>query len=240
MKMSGQFIGVGVGPGDPELITMKAWKAIQNADVISFLANEDGRSQAKGIAEQALAGAEKTQLEIAVKVPMVNDRSEVNKVYDEAAVKIQQQLSEGKTVVFLCEGDPLFFGSFSYLLERLQEQCICKVVPGISSVHAASSTLKLPLVMLKESFVVISGRHSDEQLNDALQSHDTVVILKAGRSRQRIIEAITRSDRVSEAKYLEYIGRDNERVVTDIQELGDEPGPYFSLFVVIREERDRS
>ncbi len=85
-------------------------------------------------------------------------------------------------MVFLCEGDPLFFGSFSYLLERLQDQYACHVVPGISSVNAAASALVKPLTMLTESFVVMSGRHSDQQILQALNEHDSVVIMKAGQA----------------------------------------------------------
>jgi len=140
-------------------------------------------------------------------------------------------------VVFLCEGDPLFFGSFAYLLERLQSQNTCQVVPGISSVHAASSALQLPLTVLQESFAVVSGRHSAEQLLSALQMHDSVVIMKSGRSRQKILTALEQSGRTDDASYLEYIGRDGESIQRDIGLLDNESGPYFSLFVVLRQDR---
>jgi precorrin-2/cobalt-factor-2 C20-methyltransferase len=171
---------------------------------------------------------------------MCTDRSVANKVYDEAAASISQQIQAGKQVVFICEGDPLFFGSFAYLLERLQQQFDCAVVPGISSINAASSTLQHPLTMLKESFAVISGRHSDEQLRTALQQHDSVVIMKAGQARPRILAALKDCARFEEARYLENIGRVNERMVTDLSQLEDTAGPYFSLFVITRQERDRT
>ncbi|BFM15813.1 precorrin-2 C(20)-methyltransferase [Maricurvus nonylphenolicus] len=235
-----QFVGVGVGPGDPELITLKAMRLIQSADVISYIANDKGESQAKRIAVEALQTVTREQLEIPVVMPMCNDRSVANKVYDEAAASITEQIQAGKQVVFICEGDPLFFGSFAYLLERLQQQFECSVVPGISSVHAASSALQHPLTMLKESFAVISGRHSDEQMRAALQQHDSVVIMKAGQSRPRILAALKDCDRFEEARYLENIGRVNERMITDLSELEDTAGPYFSLFVITRSERDRT
>ena len=235
-----KLIGVGVGPGDPELITLKACRLIQEADVISYIANEQGVSQARNIAAQILNNTEREQLEIPVVMPMCDDRSIANRVYDDAANAIQKELQAGKTVVFLCEGDPLFFGSFSYLLERIQENYTCLVVPGISSVHAASSALQSPLTMLKESFAVISGRHSDEDILKVLNIHDSVVIMKAGRSRQRILNALDKSGRSHEASYLEYIGRKDEKIIRDVSELKGEAGPYFSLFVVVRQERDRS
>ena len=237
--MSAQFIGVGVGPGDPELITLKAVRYIEQADLISYIANEKGESQAKIIAREVLQSCTKVE-EIPVVMPMCDDRDSANQVYDTAAATITQAINAGKRVVFLCEGDPLFFGSFAYLLERLQAVVACEVVPGISSVHAASSALQLPLTMLKESFAVVSGRHSQEKLEATLNDNESVVIMKAGRSRQRILDALQATQRIHEAKYLEYIGRDSERIETDLSQLAGEAGPYFSLFLVTKEQRDRS
>lgn len=236
--MTAQFIGVGVGPGDPELITLKAARYIKQADVISYIANDKGESQAKKIASEVLQRGS-GYCEIPLLMPMCEDRAIANKVYDEAAQQINATIQSGKTVVFLCEGDPLFFGSFAYLLERLQPQCSCEVVPGISSVHAASSALKLPLTMLKESFAVVSGRHSVERLQATLNNHESVVIMKAGRARQRIINALNATGRSHEARYLEYIGREGEHIHTDISELVGEAGPYFSLFIVTKKDRDQ-
>ena len=247
--MKAQFIGVGVGPGDPELLTLKALRLIQNADVVSYLESKSentnpkskhypqSHSQSKKIATEALATATKIQTFIPVIMPMSFDRSVANKVYDDAAIEIQQAINDGKTVVFLCEGDPLFFGSFTYLLERLQANNICQVVPGISSVHAAAAAMQLPLTVLQESFAVVSGRHTSEQLLSALQTHDSVVIMKAGRSRKKILSALAASGRENDATYLEYIGRNNEMIQSDINSLEEEVGPYFSLFVVLRQDR---
>ena len=236
----GTFIGVGVGPGDPELITLKALRAIQAADVISYIANDKGESQARHIAREALQDVKSGQLEIPVCMPMCNDRSIANAVYDEAGSRIRGHLEQGRNVVFICEGDPLFFGSFTYLLERLQDDFSCQVVPGISSINSASAALRHPLTMLKESLVVVSGRHSETHLREALQQHDSVVIMKAGRSRPRILSLLRETERWNEAHYLENIGRPGELIIKDMDQLADEPGPYFSLFVVTRSERDRT
>ena len=238
-SMNAQFIGLGVGPGDPELITLKAHRLMQNADVVSYLANEQGSSQARDIAQHSLEGSKAGQIEIPVPMPMKNDRTGANQAYDLAANKIRSVIAEGKNVVFLCEGDPLFFGSFSYLLDRLQDEITCAVVPGISSVHAASSALKLPLSMLKESVAIINGRHSEEKIRQTLQQHDSVIIKKAGPYRPKILAALADTGRSSEANYLEYIGRDEQVIIDDVSQLGDDKGPYFSLFVVLKKERQR-
>lgn len=237
--MTAQLIGVGVGPGDPELITLKAARLIEEADVISFICNEESQSQAKSIARYLLAN-KKNKDEIPIVMPMSEDRRIANQAYDSAAQKIQQTIETGKTVVFLCEGDPLFFGSFAYLLERLKNTVSCQVVPGISSVHAAASSLLQPLTMLKESFCVVSGRHDENLLVDALNKHDSVVIMKAGRSRQRILKAIAVAKRTEDAQYVEYLGREGEFIQSDISLLKEKDGPYFSLFVITRKNRDFS
>lgn len=233
----GMLYGVGVGPGDPELLTLKAVRLIRNADRVAYLANAEGRSQALEIARLALAEAKEGQQELPIVMPMARDRSLANQAYDEAATAIAACLQNGERVVFLCEGDPLFFGSFAYLLERLQESHSCHVVPGISSVNAAAATLAEPLTLLKESFAVVTGRHTDQQLRAALQQHDSVVIMKAGEARPRILAALADTDRSEDARYLEYIGRDNQQVECEVSELAAEAGPYFSLFVVTRNQR---
>jgi precorrin-2/cobalt-factor-2 C20-methyltransferase len=165
------------------------------------------------------------QNEIAIVMPMSTDRSLANEAYDNGANAIAAELAQGKDVVFLCEGDPLFFGSFAYLLERLEGDFQCQVVPGVSSINAASSALNHPLTVLKESFAVVSGRHSALQIDTALEQHDSVVM------------ALRKTNRMQDAKYLEYIGRENERIVRDVSTLEDKAGPYFSLFVVTKSER---
>ena len=234
----GVFYGVGVGPGDPLLLTLKAHQLIQNTDVVSYLASQSGTSQARDIAQFSIAAAAKAPIEVAIPMPMSTDRSAANAAYDAGAKTIAEHLKQGRSVVFLCEGDPLFFGSFSYLLQRLADAHECEVVPGISSVNASASALQQPLTLLQESFVVMSGRHTDAQLEQALLAHDSLVIMKAGRARPRILALLEQTQRLQDGNYLEYIGRSNQLIVTDLSQLAREAGPYFSLFVVLRQERN--
>jgi len=233
---TGTFIGVGVGPGDPELLTLKAYRAIQAADVVCYLANESGESQAKNIALEALKEPIKKQRHISFNMVFSRDRSKANIAYDKAISDIEEQLKMGKEVVFLCEGDPLFFGSFTYLLERLDSQYTSQVVPGVPAFLAATAELQKPLTVLKQSFSVITGRHSDQKIKAALLEHDAVVIMKAGIARPRLLALLKETKRFDDARYLEYISRDNQKIVTDLNQLENEEGPYFSLFVITREE----
>lgn len=238
-QLKGRFIGVGVGPGDPELMTLKALRLIQGASVVSYLSNDKGQSQALNIATEAFHQPHLQQVHIPIKMPMSIDRRYANLAYDEGAEAIKTQLQQGKDVVFLCEGDPLFFGSFAYLLARLNTDFECLSVPGISSVHAASSSLVHPLTMLKESFTIVSGRHTQAQLEAALLQNDTVVIMKAGKARTKILAALDNTERLAEAQYLEYIGRVNQKIVSDVSQLKRDNGPYFSLFLVTRNDEKR-
>ncbi len=240
MTEGGVLIGVGVGPGDPELLTLKAFRAIRDADVVACIGNEKGESQARTIAQLALAertqGSENDRL---VVMPMLEDRAKANAVYDQAASDFKALLSKGQSIAFLCEGDPLFFGSFAYLLERIEAEHTCEVIPGISSVNAAASVLQHPLTMLSESFAVVSGRHNVDRLTETLQRHDSVVIMKAGRARPVILEALDAAGRSDDAQYMEYIGREQQQIVRDVSTLDVQPGPYFSLFVVTRSRQHR-
>ncbi len=176
---------------------------------------------------------------IPVIMPMCDNRASANRAYDEASETIMQSLAAGYDVTFLCEGDPLFFGSFAYLLDRIAPHYRCDVVPGISSVHAATAVLQKPLTCLKDSFAVVSGRHSDEKIIETLRQHDSVVIMKAGRARARLLSLLEKAGRRQEAHYLAYIGRAQEQVVIDMDELDKTAeGPYFSLFFVLPKGRD--
>ena len=113
------------------------------------------------------------------------------------------------------------------------------MIPGIASPNGASARLQKPLTMLKESFAVISGRHTDSHIMHTLNNFESVVIMKAGRNRVRILNLLKETNREADAHYLEYIGRDNEKIIEDISLLEKESGPYFSLFVVLSKKRQR-
>lgn len=240
-KEESVFTGIGVGPGDPELLTLKAVRLIKEADVVAYLTNDKGESQAKVIASQCLAESAvvgEGQQMLPVQMPMKNQRDAANHAYDKAASQISEYIAAGKNVVFLCEGDPLFFGSFSYLLDRLSGIGICcDVVPGITSFSSATARLVEPLSMLTESVAILNGRHSEEKLIRALREHDSLIIMKAGPYREKILSALNKADRLPGARYLEYIGRDNELVEYDVTRLPSGKGPYFSLFIVLSENR---
>ncbi len=233
---TGTLYGIGVGTGDPELLTLKALRLIQAAPVICYLINHEGHSQARHIARLAFTDGNLGQQEIPVTMPMELDRQAANRAYDQAAAAMRAHLNAGRDVAFLCEGDPLFFGSFAYVLERLQPQFNCQIVPGISTIHSASAALVAPLTRLKDSLVVISGRHDDAYIRQVLRDFDSIVIMKVARQRQRLRLLLEECGRLHEARYMAYLGREQECIVHDLRELPAEGGVYFSVMLVTRAE----
>jgi len=231
-KAEGILYGVGVGPGDPMLLTLKADAVIGQADVIAYIANDAGHSLAKSISQNSIDKKVVANYEeLSITLTMSTDRTAINQMYDNAAVSIAAYLEQGKSVAFLCEGDPMFFGSFAYLLARLEKHAI-EVIPGICSVHAAAAACKVPLGLLSERIAIFSGRHSNPEILNALATFENVVILKAGRVRAELIDLIEQAGRVNETCYVEYASQTEQKIVTDITQFGEESGPYFSLFLI--------
>jgi len=209
-----------------------AANSIRTADVVCYIGTKqtsgEFSSQARAIAAQFIP---KNATEVAIEMPMSSDRTAANLVYDNAANEIKTHLSQHKKVVYLCEGDPLFFGSYSYLQERLPQQN-CLVIPGVTSFSAASAVFGLPLTLLNQSLTVLSGRNTDAELRQYLKEFDNLVIMKAGQARPRILALLKETERFKDAYYIEYASRDNQLFCYNLNELNNSEGPYFSLFLV--------
>ena len=232
--MTGQLYGVGTGPGDPGLLTLQAAALVRECSLICFIDNGRGESRARAVVAELLAGRETPAEEYPLVLPMCRDRSVAEAAYDAAAEHIAAALAADRPVVFLCEGDPLLFGSFNYLHERLAGRFPVRVVPGISALGAAAAALGRPLARQAESLALLSGRHSDARIAAALEQHDGVVLYKAGAERERLSRLIKQSGRIGDAAYVEQLGRPDERLVADLNQLEPGPGPYFSLFLITR------
>ena len=153
--MTGLLSGIGVGPGDPDLITLKALKALRGAQVVAYPAPPEGESLARSIAAPHLPGG---QEEIAIRMPLEPSRFPAVEVYDDAAAALGARLDEGCNVAVLCEGDPFVYGSFLYLFERLAAHHRVEVIPGVSSPMACAAALGLPLAARNDVLAVIRHR----------------------------------------------------------------------------------
>ena len=236
LRSTGTFYGVGVGPGDPELLTLKAQRLIRRCSLVTYLQSEYGNSMAREIAAPTLVARDNPhQQEHAIIVPMGDQREVANRVYDEAASLIAENLDHGKEVVFLCQGDPFFFGSFAYLHDRLNGRYAIEIVPGISSINASAALTGRPLALLTEDLAVTSGRRDDKDILNTLVQFDNIAIMKPGRRRDRILALIHQAGRTADACYVEYAGQKNQRIVRDITRMEPGAGPYFSVFLITRQ-----
>ncbi|MBK8183343.1 MAG: precorrin-2 C(20)-methyltransferase [Candidatus Competibacteraceae bacterium] len=226
---TGTLYGVGVGPGDPELLTLKAVRILQSVPVVAYPATPQGGAQARDIAAQWLAG----KREIPITMPCMLDRGPVNQGYDEAAMVIAAALADGQDVAILCEGDPLFYGSFSYLLQRLGDRFPCVVIPGINSVSAAAAAAT-PLITGEQRLTVVPATAGDEVLRQTLLASESVAILKPGRHRPRLLELLQETGRAEDTLYIEQASRPAERIIKRFAEIPATPGPYFALFLIVR------
>ena len=227
--MSGTLYGIGLGPGDAELMTLKAARLIKAAQVVAYPALAGGDSFARSIAAELLADDVQ---EIRIDVPMVVDRGPAQAAYDKAADEISAVLETGLDVVVLCEGDPFFYGSFMYLYARLSGRFAVEVVPGVTSMTASAAALGLPLAARNEVLSVIPGPLEDDLLKERIAAVDSVVIMKVGRHLERIRQVIDGLGLLDRAHYIERASLAQERRMA----LADAPqnAPYFSMIFITK------
>jgi precorrin-2/cobalt-factor-2 C20-methyltransferase len=229
--VSGTLLGVGVGPGDPELMTLKADRLIRAARVVAYPAPDTGESFARAIAAGAIAA---DAVEIPMVVPMRQERFAAQEVYAEAARTIAGHLAGGTDVVVLCEGDPFFYGSFMYLFARLSPRHPVEVVPGVSSLAACAAAMGRPLVARNGVLSVLPGPLPDAELGPRIEAADSVAILKVGRHLPRLRALIERLGLTACAAYVERASLPQGRACA-LAEAPDE-APYFSMLLVTRTE----
>lgn len=227
MSGSGTLCGIGLGPGDPELMTLKAYRLIRAARVIAYPAPDSGESFARSIAAAAIPpGAE----EIAITVPMRAARVPAQEVYDTAAARIGGHLRAGRDVVVLCEGDPFFYGSFMYLFARLADRHPVEIVPGVTSLSACAAAAARPLVARNEALTVLPGPLDAAALAAGLASGGAVAVLKVGRHLPRLRRAIAAAGLLDRAVYVSHASLPHARVLPLAE--APEAAPYFSMILI--------
>lgn len=226
----GTAIGIGVGPGDPELITLKGARLLGAAKVVAYPAPETGDSLARRIAAPHLPG---NAVEIPIRMPISTNRFPVEGVYDRAAEEIGAHLSEGRDVAILCEGDPFFYGSFMYLFARLAEDWPVEVVPGVSSLTACAAVSRKALAALNDVLTVLPATLPDEILRERLVATDAAAIIKLGRHMPRIRALLDDLDLTDRAEYVAHatMAQQDHGPLEDHDET---TAPYFSMILVHR------
>lgn len=227
--MTGKLYGVGLGPGDPELLTLKAHRLISSASVVAFPALEGGQSFARSIAAGAIAPGTR---EIPIEIPMTTERAPAQAAYDRAAESIATALQSGQDVVTLCEGDPFFYGSFMYLFARLSARFEVEVVPGVTSLTACAARAAMPLAARNERVTILPGPLPEEELKSRIEGAESVAIMKVGRHLPKIRGVIETLGLADQAVYVERATLPQERVLP----LAEAPveAPYFSMVLLTK------
>jgi len=225
--MSGKLYGIGLGPGDPELMTLKAARLIGAAGCIAYPTLETGSSFARSIAQDYIANGTK---EIAIEIPMSVARKPAQDAYDKGAVEIRAVLEAGKDVVVLCEGDPFFYGSFMYLFSRLSDDFDVEIVPGVNSVSACASVVERPLVARSEVLTIVPATLPAAELSQKIANAEAISVMKVGRHLSKVKDILTDQNLMGYAHYIERATLPNQKVMP----LVDAPdvAPYFSMILV--------
>ncbi|MFD8464899.1 precorrin-2 C(20)-methyltransferase [Streptomyces cyaneofuscatus] len=233
---SGRLYGVGLGPGDPNLMTLRAVQVIGEADVIAYHSARHGRSIARSI---AAAHLRPDHIEEPLVYPVTTEttdhpggyRGALEEFYEKAAARLAAHLDAGRTVAVLAEGDPMFYGSYMHMHKRLADRYATEVIPGVTSVSAAAARLGTPLVEGEEILTILPGTLPEEELTARLAATDTAVVMKLGRTFPAVRGAFEASGRLAEARYVERATMAGERT-GDLAEIDPASVPYFSVAVL--------
>ena len=226
--MAGTLYGLGVGPGDPELLTLKAVRLIRDSPVIAYPAPDTGDSLARAIAAPHIPGG---RTEIVIRTPMIAGQFPANDVYDHYAIEIAEHLRAGRDVAVLCEGDPFLYGSFMYVFSRLSEEFPAEVIPGVSSLMACAAAAGAPLVSRNQILSVVPATLDEDVLRDRIMNSDAVALMKVGRHLDKVRRVLTELNLADNAHYVEHASMEDEKVLT-INDLHGATAPYFSMILV--------
>ncbi len=226
--MKGILYGVGVGPGDPELMTVKTLRLVSTAKIIAYLSANGGESTARAIAAPFMPG---DAIEIAIDMPMRTEPAPAQQAYDQGAKQIAAHLRQGHDVVMLCEGDPFFYGSFIFMYERLSGEFETRVVPGVTSVSAAAAVAGLPLATRNAVIKVLPATLDTDRLRGELATVECAAIIKVGRHFTRIrnlLEALDLSHSATVVEKATHADQSIRRLV----DVNESAVPYFTTILV--------
>jgi precorrin-2/cobalt-factor-2 C20-methyltransferase len=233
---AGKLIGVGVGPGDPELVTLKALRAFGEADVIAFFAKAGNESHSRAIAARHLrAGVTELPLlyPVTTEMPKCSNgyRDAIRDFYDSAAAMIAAHLGDGSTVVVLCEGDPLFYGSYMHLHARLAPRFPTEVIAGVTGMSGCWSAAGMPIAQGDDVFTVLPATLPEDELVRRLADADAAVVMKVGRHLPKLRRALKCSGRLERAIYVER-GTTADAKMIPLTAKTDDEAAYFAVVLV--------
>jgi precorrin-2/cobalt-factor-2 C20-methyltransferase len=236
MNNGGTLIGVGVGPGDPGLVTLNAIAALNKADVVAHFAKAGNASNARTIITAHLTnGVEELALlyPVTTEIPKIDAayRDAIRAFYDEAAQAIATRLDDGKVVAVIAEGDPLFYGSYMHLHVRLSSRYQTEIVAGVTGMSGCWSAIGRPIAQGDDVFTVLPGTLPEYELERRLADTDAAVVMKIGRHLAKVRRALDRAGRLDRAIYVERGTMANAAVMKLTDKL-DTFAPYFAMVLV--------
>ncbi len=227
MNKLGKLYGLGIGPGDPELLTLKAHRILTTVPVIAYPTLESGKVLARAIVSDFIRPE---QIEIPMPLPFSVERSS-QPHYDIAAENIAEQLNLGLDVAVLCVGDPMLYGTFMYIFNRLCDRFSIEVVPGISSVMASAAMLGVPITYRNDVFSIMPATLEAEILRDRLVFIDAAAIIKLGRHFAKVRDILDELGLLERALYIERATLPNQQIIP-ITEIDPEAVTYWSLILI--------
>jgi precorrin-2/cobalt-factor-2 C20-methyltransferase len=236
MSGTGRLIGVGVGPGDPDLLTLKAVRALEGADVVAHFAKAGNASNARAIVSDFL---HPEVIELPLLYPVTTEqpthdaryRSAIGAFFDASAATVATHLEAGRTVAVLSEGDPLFFGSYMHLHVRLMKQFPTEVIPGVTAMSGCWSAARLPIAQGDDVLTVVPGTLDEAELVRRFRENDPTVVMKIGRNLPKVRRALIATERLDHATYVERGTMNDERMMPLHEKLND-TAPYFAIVLV--------
>ena len=229
-KGLGRLYGVGVGPGDPELITLKAQRILSQVPVI-FVPKKT--EQSESIAESIIGNL--TPKIVGLVLPMLRDRGQLQEYWQQAADTIWRHLEKGEDCAFVNVGDPLLYGTFVHILETLKKnhpEIVVEVIPGISSINAAAARAIFPLATNDERIAIISGNRDDMVIRETIEDFDTVVFMKMNTVFDRLLAILEELKLTNKCVYVRRCTTQDEEIIYDISQLKGKKVDYFSLLIL--------
>jgi precorrin-2/cobalt-factor-2 C20-methyltransferase len=241
MNGTARLIGVGVGPGDPELVTLKALKALRDADVVAHFAKAGNMSRGRAIA----AGHVRPEaIELPLLYPVTTEIARdtpaygaaIAAFYDDSASAVARHLDARRSVAVICEGDPLFYGSYMHLHVRLASRYPTEVIAGVTGMSGCWSAIGVPIAQGDDVFTVLPGTLCEDELASRLADADAAAVMKLGRNLPKVRRALDRAGRLGCALYVER-GTMADAVMIRLADKPDDAAPYFAMVLVAGFER---
>jgi len=237
-RIRGKLYGIGIGPGDPKLLTLKAKEVIDRADVIFCpKGDEGGTSWARSIIEKTTS-CEKEFIDLPF--PMTRDRKVLKAYWEKAARRIAHEVAQGKQGAFITLGDPLIYSTYIYLLKTLRDHfpdIEVETIPGISAFNAAAAKAQIPLVQGDERMAIVPVRRDLRGLREALETFETVVLMKVGSKLDKVMALLGELDLLDHSVLVSHLGQPGEKMLYGLSSVNEVRREGYLSVIIVKNPR---